>query len=389
MTAESEALTTESQEAMEAADEALDTHIESAVEEFKADPSDAEESTEAPKATEAEPSPEDTPPPEDEAQPRGEDGRFVAKPEAEAQPEGAPEAEVSEDQPTGDADTAPEAEVEPVPFTFRADGTDFEVPGSAMSEKDGLYIPPDQVEVVTQLMRFGKTYQGSFREQLAASKDEVKSAQVERDAAGAARTSLLEKLAAFSDNPDAFSAFMDDFSRELPMLLANAKTAEAEALREGDRAKLAELEQKVEFEQKLPVLEDRLEEAIRYYSEAHGIDTDGMRTLWTRLRAEKQFERIFTRKDSGEWDEDLGIVEDETRYLAAAIGGRKTVEPQRREAKDNKKALEALKSGKKAPPIAPAGKGPPPRATAKPPQFKTTEEADEWFEGGGYNAQFE
>jgi hypothetical protein len=215
-------------------------------------------------------------------------------------------------------------------------------------------------------MRFGKTYQGSFREQLAAGKEEVKAAQVEAKAAQAARTSLLEKLAAFGDNPEAFQAFMDDFTRELPMLLANAKTAEAEALREADRAKLAELEREADFRAKTPVLEDRLEEAIKYYGEAHGIDVEGMRTLWTRLRAENQFNRIFTRSDQGEWDENLNVVEEEARYLAAAIGNRKEVEPQRKAAKTNQKALDALRGkGRKPPPTAPTKKGPAPKATAK------------------------
>jgi hypothetical protein len=392
LTAESEALTTQAQEQMAEADAALDTHIDQAVDEFQGEPSEADDSTEAPKAEEAEPSPEDTPPTKDEAQPRNEDGTFAKKPEPEAQPEGAPEGEATEEQPAGEGEAEAEpAEVELEPFTFKADGTEFEVPGSAVSE-DGLYIPPDQLETVTQLMRFGKTYQGSFREQLAAGKEEVKSAQVERDAAQAARTSLLEKLAAFEGQPEAFEAFMADFNRELPMLLANAKTAEAEALREADRAKVTELEREADFRAKTPVLEDRLEEAIKYYGEAHGIDVEGMRTLWTRLRAKDQFDRIFTRSDQGEWDEDLSIIEEEARYLAAAIGNRalKEVEPQRKEAKANQKALDALKGkGKKPPPTAPAKKGPAPKPVAKSPEFKTTAEADEWFEGGGYHEAFE
>lgn len=377
---------------MEQADADLDTAIDTALDTYDEAPPATE--TEAPKAEEAEPAPADTPPPEDEAQPRNEDGTYASPKDVEAQPEGAPETPEGEVEPTGegDADTAPEADVEPEPFVFRADGTDFEVPGSAVSEKDGLYIPPDQVETVTQLLRFGKTYQGSFREELAASKDEVKAAGVERDAAQAARTTLLEKLASFEGQPEAFEQFMTEFHRELPMLLANARTAEAEALRQSDKDKLAELERERDFDRSLGTREDRLEEAIKYYGEAHGVDLEGMRTLWTRLRAKDQMDRIFTRSDTGEWAEDLGLVENEVRYLAAAIGDRalKEVEPQRKEAKANQKALDALKGkGRKPPPTAPTKKGPAPAAVPKPPEFETTEQADEWFEGGGYNQHFE
>jgi hypothetical protein len=374
---------------MEQADDALEAHIDQALDTYEGDPSGPED-TEAPEAEEADPSPEDTPPTEDEAQPRNPDGTFAEKPESEAQPE-APEDEATEDETVPGEEETP-AEVEPEPFSFKADGTEFEVPGSAVSE-EGLFVPPDQVELVTQLMRYGKTYQGSFRDQLAASKNEVKSANVERDAAQAARTVLLEKLAAFAENPDAFAAFMDDFSRELPMLLASAQTAEAEAKGKADRERVAELEREADYLKMEPRLEDRLEEAIRYYGGIHGVDLEGQRTLWTRLRAKNTFDRIFTRNDSGEWDQELGIVEDEVRYLAAAVGSRKAVEPKRKEAKDAQKAIAALKGkGRKPPPTAPAKKGPAPKAASKAPKFEgedATAQADAWFDGGKYNEAFE
>jgi hypothetical protein len=331
-----------------------------------------------------------SPPTADESQPRDEKGRFAAKEDAEAQPETAPEAEAeAEAEPTageGEVEAQPDAEPEPEPWTFRADGTDFEIPGSRYSEADGLHIPPDQIESVTQLLRFGKTHQGSFRQHLADKDAEVAAAGVERDAAQAAKTAILEKLAGFADNPDAMAQFLDEFHKELPILLAQAEAAEERHRREADQKKLAELEAEREWRDKTPVLEDRLEEAIQHYGKANSLDLEAMRSIWAKLRSKDQFERIFTREGAGQWQENLDIVEREAQYLATALGGR-TIQPtQRKEAKLNEAAL---KEGKKAPPTAPSKKGPPPKATPKPPKFEGTQQVDEWFEEGGYNEFFE
>jgi hypothetical protein len=378
-TQDSEALTTQSQELMEQADEALDGVLDTALDQYDGKPSEpTESSTEAPSTEEAEPSPEDTPPAEEEAQPRDEMGRFTSKQEVEdgnldpSEPVPGDKAPVEE--PVAEAAPEPEGEV----FAFKADHQEFEIPGSTVSEK-GLHIPPEQIESVTELMRYGKTHQGSFRTLLASKDAEVKQAQVEREAAYEARSTILSKLAQFTEDPDAFAAWMDNFTQELPILLAKAEAAEAEALRSSDKEKLAALEAEKEWTRMTPQLEDRLEEAIRHFAGQRDLDTDGMRTVWARVREPSQFETIFTRGKDG-WQEDFTAVEREVNYLANAIGGRV---PKRKEAVKNEAALKP--EGKKPPPSAPTKKGPPPKATPKAPQFKTVEEADAFLEEGGYH----
>lgn len=154
-------------------------------------------------------------------------GQPPEKPPAAAQP---PARQAVAGAPAGQPAAEPAVEAPVLEFGFRADSKPVTIPGSKVTD-DGVFIPKEYISEVQRLLSHGVVYQGSFRTRLeqAAQKVADTEARVNREVEESKHfltffADLLER------GPVAVQDWLDDFERNKPQLIADAKIAYAEAL---------------------------------------------------------------------------------------------------------------------------------------------------------------
>lgn len=138
----------------------------------------------------------------------------------------------SDDQPPespADASGESAAESAGEPFTFRADGKEFAIPG-AMRYDDGVYIPADAVGKLQEHLADRRGLNDRIRqlEHLAEERNPERHPEVLK---ARALTQQIQKLMA--QGPEAMAEWLDDLERNRPILEARAEAAALKQQLEG------------------------------------------------------------------------------------------------------------------------------------------------------------
>lgn len=171
------------------------------------------------------------------------DAKPAATPDAQAKPKGSPDGAAPPADASADPPSSPEWE-------FNADGKTMYLPGSRVTELDGkkgVFLPEDQLRHVERTLADGIHHRGTFREKLSRIRQEAETAkreaaqQVEalrgevNEEVVRART-YLEHFNALADKgPEAIAEYLDNWTRERPLLEARAERAITQALRDAQK----------------------------------------------------------------------------------------------------------------------------------------------------------
>ena len=383
---------------------------------------------EPPESGDEAPGDEPAQPTTDDGSARDAQGRFVSTDDADKDPaapayddEGAEPVDEDDSPPTAETDDDPQQDAgavddaesgmlsdeewEALPsLQYRADGQNWEIPGSKV-EPDGVFIPSDQIANVTQLLSEGQAHRGSFRETLAGRDGQIESLTAQLEGEKAALQEITDKIEELVTKPGALEAWVEDQRKNWDTLKLNAELAKERRAREHADTQRTRLEQQAEETRMLPIMRNRLAEAVQHWGTQAGFDTKALEQLYARLNTrERLFNEFFPKGEDGQYQENLEPVRQEILFLQRISGTQPAAEP--RPVREEPKKPQGKKPPKQdtTPPKTPKSRGSrrrrrapttvsssaaKPAAPAKPkpeiPKFETTEEADRWFEQGGYN----
>ena len=361
----------------------LDTMMESEV---------LDEASEAPEATEDSQSQESE---ATEGQPRDDVGRFTEREDSSPDPEAAPAAP-SEEPPETPPDTA--EGVQPVSFTYRADGQQYDIAGATIGDDGAVVIPKDSVAHVQQVLSAGRHHFGGWQRDRQGFQEQVKQAQAEVEAANLTRAALLEQFeTVVKMTPEQRLDWAEGFVGEWPAIRAQAEQAGVEASRQADRTRLEQFERQELERELLPQLQQGLEE---HMTRAQAEDPlfkdmvkDDLMVVYDKLLNGWQSNGLLRTTENQPWNGeqnpqiDLMLMKREMEYVAS-LRRRTTATAQQVTAAGKTNAAE-LQEGK-APPAVTTKTGTP--ADGKPiKRFKlpkgvdpdsaeATELVDEWAE---------
>lgn len=347
----------------------------------------------APETPEAAPAAEPTGQPT-EGQARDEQGRFTQAPKAAPDPspeEPAPAPETPA-EPTASAEPAAEAPADYPAFSYRADGQEFPVPGSAVGE-DGVFIPKDQLPEVQQLLSAGKAAMGSVRQRLneAAQREQAailraEAAEVQGQHILAHFEQLIEQSQHVQDWAQSPAAlWLQQAAINWPVLKAEAKAAGIEKQREADRQALERYQQQEQQARLRPIMEQTLEQGVQHFGRQAGLGETALRDVIQALKDPRWEAVVFPAAPyddpaqgikQGDRVIDYGVVQEWVRRAVTWGAGRQTP------AATPKPAAKPVTPAAVPPTVATKGKAP--KSGPAIPAFKTKEEADAWFERGGY-----
>lgn len=330
-----------------------------------------------------------------DGQPRDDQGRFTSPaPKAEesepASAEATPAPETPSEPPTDPAVEAPAEQYEPL--KYRADNQDFELPGSAVGT-EGAFIPAAALPELQQLLSAGKAAFGSVRQRLSEAASREQQAVARAEAAEAQSTHLLAHFEQLIQSGQA-GAWLEGVAQNWPILKAEASKKALELQYKAERDELTKFRQQDEQARLKPLMDQTLRSTVQSYSTRAGLDAEGQAEV-LRVLQEPRFQNfVFVRAPfddptagikQGDLVIDYSVVEGEVQRLrnwTSRYAPKAT--PKIAAAMQRNAAMEAPK--KVAPPPTVAAKGTKaPKQGAAVPSFKSTKEADEWFERGGYN----
>lgn len=328
-----------------------------------------------------------------DAQPRDEQGRFTSPatpaepaaepsaPEPAAPPSGEP-AEVPPEPPPGEPEV-----VEPdVPASYRADGQEQEIPGSAVGD-DGVFIPTEQWQrEVVPLLAAGRQAQGSFRQRLSEASQREQSAVKRAEAAESQMQHILGQFETMVEK-GTIGPWLEQVAQNWPILKAEAKARGLELQQQAERQELEQFREQQRMAQLRPVMDQTLEQNVLRYGLQAGLDEAGMTEVYSILHSPRMESVVFVKAPyddpaagirQGELVIDYGVIENAVRLAASG----------RKQQQVITKAVQANQAQEKrsAPPPTVGGKGSKvPRPGPAIPKFATAKEADAWLERGGYN----
>ena len=307
---------------------------------------------------------EDSQPQEPEApedQPRDEQGRFTAE---EVSPEGQVEKPPEEPQ-----ETPPEPVLDP--FTYRADGMQYDIAGATTGEDGAVVIPKDSVPHLQQVLSAGRHHFGGWQRERQGFQEQVKQAQAEVEASAQTRGALLEQFeTVVKMTPEQRLDWAEGFAQEWPGIKAKAEQAGVEAGRQADQARLKNYERDAYERELEPELQAGLEaQMTRAHAEdplLRGLTREDMVVVYDKLLNGWQQNGLLLNADGSAWngerDPQINLVQmrREMEYVASL---RRHKDASTEKAATAKKANEAEMSESKAPPAVKAKTGPPAEGT--------------------------
>lgn len=323
------------------------------------------------------------------AQPRKPDGTFAPKGDEPAP--GGPAADTA--APAAEAPTAPTtegaAESAAKPYTFRAEGTDYQVPGATINPDGSLTIPKEQVAEVSTYLSEGVHHRKGWRQQ----KEQLERRVAEAEQRGVYEvthaketmgrlTAMVEDHVAGKvgeDGRSALTAFLEDTATEWPRLQLEAERRALQSERDTFQAGRAGEQQQVEDTQLNGALEHHVTEIAAQFP---GVDparvlaklrAGGVRSYF--FRADRDIPEAQLRK--GDIGVKLGAIAEEFKFAAeVAQQARAAAAAAAEQEKKNRQAVAASP----APPAVPAaGSAPAPGAKEEIPKFASREERDRWY----------
>ena len=367
---------------MEAADEALSSGQDEALE----------------TATPA-PEPSAPPAPAESSQPRDETGRFTSPAPTPEPPASSP----APDAPPADELAAESPVTPPPPFAYEADGQQVVIEGSE-SGADGVFIPAAQIPKIQRLLAEGHAWNGSARRVLNDANQRHQSA--ERKAKGAeerfqaSEAQLTHILGHFEQLVEASKQYPREQMLESPIgawlmdmvngwgvLKADARATRVEREGKAARDRLAEIEAERHEAELRPQMDRTLSDHILHFGQREKLSREVMEDIYATLHS-KEYEGVTWIKapqddpmngiTKGETVLNLAIIEREVgrakKWMPAAAPTVPTNgAPPKVQAAPVKKPT--------PPPTVSATRGPSPRKVIAEPTNK--EEADRWLSEGG------
>ena len=330
-------------------------------------------SSPAPKA----PAPAAQPPASDDAQPRDATGKFTTT-ETPAAPSEAAPAEPTE---------APPEPVPAKPFSYRAYGAEHSPFTGALEAPDGkIEFPPEAAQRLRQALAEGHNAESRRRTAERDHGAKLVSARSANVMLTRRAETTLQRLAELRRNPDALQGWFQDLDRNWQILEAEVErdTLAAELQAQREAAQEQQMQQQVEAlrPQMRATLEREVGQMIQAEADLSGLNpTEAAERLWGAF-----FDRVFQEAQQddpngqyrkGEILIDYDAIRAELQYEAKLRGKAAPAAPKAEPPKAPAKPV--------APPPVVASKGAGARPAPKVPQFKTTKDADEWFESGGYH----
>ena len=334
-----------------------------------------DEDSPAPVSSPAAP-PVEAQPPTPAEQPRDEQGRFITPAEtpAAAETPAPPAAEAPAPSPP----VAPPESAPAKPFSYRAYGAEHRPFGDAVERPDGVLIPTPSVSKLRQVLAEGHNAESRRRQHEAEAMAKVTSARAARAEIVQRAELTLAKLAELRRDPEAFQTWFEDLDRNWSLLEAQVdrdRLAGELRAQQTVAQEAAQERQAAELEPRLrDVLERSVQDMVAQDAELRGLDVPAMsERLWGAFRR-------------GEILIDYDVIRAELAYEA---GLRRSAPPVPAAAPAVPSAVPRVAGEEKAPapPIVPT-KGAGARSGLKVPVFKSTQEADDWYERGGYHDLF-
>lgn len=252
----------------------------------------------------------------------------------------AAQSETKAPESASDASGEPAAEPAGEPFTFKADGKQFEIPG-AVRYPEGVYIPTESMARLQEHLADGKTLRGRIRalEQERQSWDPERHPDVLR-----ARATMAQLTALMDKGPEAMAEWLDDLERNRPILEAKAEAAALKKQLESHTER-----QKVEAtEAEATALADQMDEALNRHLDilladpeiaSLGLDRNRLQVRLYRMadalfvEADQDYREAGVRK--GELAINLDLLRTEVNDAAALVRqyqGQKTAQQKAKQA---------------------------------------------------------
>jgi len=317
-------------------------------------------------------------------QPRDELGRFTSPQQDEAPAEETPPAESA--APAPEPETPPAEAEESFPeVTYRADGQEFAIPGSAVGE-DGTFIPADQwTREVLPLLAEGRAARGSVLQRLSEASQREQTAVKRAEAAEAQAQQVLSHFESLIEKGQ-IGDWLQNVQQNWPVLKAEARAKALELAQQAERAELTRYRDQERMVQLRPLMDQTLRQSVARYGMELGIDEQVQAQVLQRLQ-DPQFQQIVFVPAPYD-DPSAGIRQGETvinnsvvqQAFQFALIGRGT---QQRIAQAQQ-ANAAQQAKPKIPPVV-GGKGAKAPKPVTTPTFKSARDADEWFQRGGYH----
>lgn len=319
---------------------------------------------------------------EPEGQPRDEQGRFTETPKDEPEPSPEEPAESPEPlgEPTEPVEATPDAESEPEPFVYRADGQEFEIPGSAVGD-EGIFIPSEHLQEVQQLLSAGRASFGSVRQRLSESAAREQQAA---DRAAAAEAQAQTILAHFESliEKNQIGEWLQNVAQNWPILKAESKAKAVELATQAQTQELARYREQEQQTALRPLMDSTLQDSIRQQGAQAGLDDDTLGQVYRELQSPDYQGLLFVKAPyddpasgirKGELVIDHGVV---AKVLRFAGMNRARPAQQQKIAEAVKANAQVEPKGKKIPPTV-GGRGRTPQQAV--PAFTSAKDADEYL----------
>jgi exonuclease VII large subunit len=249
-----------------------------------------------------------------------------------------------------------------------------------------VQFPPDAVAHLRQVLAEGHNAESRRRQAERAQESKLTSARATNAAIVRKSEIALQRLADLRRDPEAFQAWFQDLDRNWAIYEAEIERDTLRAELESQRAALAEQQLTQQAEALRPQMRQTLEQQVGRMiageADLQGLDAlQAVERLWGTF-----FDRVFVeaaqddphgRYRRGEILIDYDAIRAELQYEAKVRGAGKTPPPP--------VAAPVPPKPPVTPPPVVSSKGAGGRPTPKVPKFKTTEDADRWFDEGGYN----
>lgn len=295
------------------------------------------------------------------------------------------EADAAPDASAGEAPPPPSEPAPPKPFSYRAYGAEHTPFVGATEAVDGaLQFPPDAALRLRQALAEGHSAESRRRTAFSEREQKVTSARGANAQLVEQANLTLQRLAELRKTPGALEQFFQDTDRNWQILEAEVRAdtlqKQLETRQQDHDARALEQQAETLRPYLRQTLEQKVGQMIANEAELKGLNpADMSERLWSAF-----FDRVFLEADQddpngryrrGEILVDYEAMRAELQYEA------------KRQPKATPAPVAAKPAEQKTPVVPPpvvATKGQGARPAPKVPKFKTTEEADAWFDAGGY-----
>lgn len=300
------------------------------------------------------------------------------------------DAPLNPDEPTEAEGEPPEAEEVYPEFSYRADGQDHTIPGSAVGE-DGLFISKESLPEVQQLLAQGRALRGSVQAHLGKLSEQSRTAEARAQAAEAQLGHVMDRISEMI-RTGTYGDWLAQQEINWPVLQSEAR---AKALEMQLRNQQQGQQQAIQEQQQAvvePQMRAAIDQTVTYFAQQKGLDEAQTKQVAEWLHDPAMRGALFSQSPTddpingvrqGEWLIDYGVVEQWVTRMAQ-------LKPSKVQAATQQNKKLAGKPSRPAPTVGTKG-GAAPEArhelAEKLKKAKTTKDIDKLiFEDSGFEA---